>query len=100
MHSSLGASQHQHIEILNADEIQLAKIFVQEYRQQLDASNANDAALAEANEHLANIEAELTSEQPDRSVIEKAMQMLRPLGIGVGVSLTTQGIVAAFTHFL
>jgi hypothetical protein len=30
---------------------------VQEYRQQLDASNATDQALAEANEHLASIEA-------------------------------------------
>jgi hypothetical protein len=74
--------------------------FVHEYRQQLDASHANDEALAEANKHLATIEDELKSEQPDRSLIQKAMHTLRPLGVGMGVSLTTQGIVAAFTHFL
>jgi hypothetical protein len=73
---------------------------VQEYRQQLDASNATDQALAEANEHLANIEAELASEQPDRSVIQKAMNMLKPLGIGIGINLTTELIVAAFNHFI
>lgn len=99
-HSSPGASQHQHIEVLNADELNLVKTFVQEYRQQLATSSPNEEALAQVNEHLANIEEELESEQPDRGVIEKAMQTLKLLGVGIGVNLTTQGVVAALNHFL
>lgn len=97
---SPGAAQSQHVVTLQGDERQLVETFMQEYRQQLATSNPNEEALAQVNEHLANIEEELESAQPDRGVIEKAMQTLKLVGVGIGVNLTTQGIVAAFNHFL
>ena len=94
-----GSYQEQHVEMLGGDEIARLRELVSEYRRLLNEHEADERVQGEAETQLGTIESQLSSAQPNRTIVTLSLGTLWELAQRVAGGVITQALMEHFQLF-